>query len=80
MRACLLFGMIVSAALYMPNSRAYAEFHAYLIDFVQGAAAWASVAVVARVAWRVAPRGGGNHRARCALPATLERESPTPKL
>lgn len=51
MRVCLLFGVIVSAALYMPNSRTYDEFHAYLIDFVQGAAVWATVAVVARATW-----------------------------
>ena len=51
MRICLMFGVIVSAAFYMPHSRAYAEFHAYLIDFVQGAAVWASVAVIARAAW-----------------------------
>jgi len=80
MRVCLMFGVIVSATLYMPNSRAYDEFHAYLIYFVQSAAMWATVAVIARSAWRVAPRGGGNHRARCALPATSKRESPTPKL
>ncbi|WP_019938257.1 hypothetical protein [Bordetella sp. FB-8] len=53
MRVCLLFGMIVSAAFYMPNSRDYAEFDAYLIDFAQGTAVWAAVAVIARAAWRV---------------------------
>ena len=34
MRVYLMFGVIVSAALYMPNSRAYDEFHAYMIGFV----------------------------------------------
>lgn len=80
MRVCLLFGMIMSAAFCMLNSRDYAEFHAYMIDFVQGAAIWAAVAVDARAVWRVTSGGGCKHRERRTLSATLEHERPTPKL
>lgn len=52
MRACLLFGVIVSAALCMVTSRAYARFDAYIIGFAQGVAVWALLALVARAAWQ----------------------------
>lgn len=53
MRVCLLFGVIVSAAVCMLNSRDYDEFHAYMLGFAKGVVRWAAVAVVARAAWRV---------------------------